>query len=117
MAVSLMLRDVEITRIWESIVPFPREMVFPETDKQLWQASRDWLTPYFWEPDSDNMLVAMQSRVIRSAGRTILVDTGVGNNKDRPGMAMFDHHGITLATWLVRRGVNAGRHRRRTLPA
>ena len=37
------------------------------------------------------MMVAVQSWVIRSAGRIIVVDTGVGNDKDRPGMAMFDH--------------------------
>ena len=80
-------------------------MVFPETDKQLWQASQDWLTPHSWEPDSDNMLVATQSWVIRSAERIILVDTDVGNNKDRPGMAMFDHRSTNYLDNLAQAGV------------
>jgi hypothetical protein len=75
----------------EFTTPFPQGFVFPETDRRLWQAHQDWLAPQFWEPHGDNMIVANQSWVIRSAGRIILVDTAVGNDKDRPSMAMFDH--------------------------
>ena len=105
MGISLTFGDVEITRIPEFTTPFPREFVFPETDKRLWQANQDWLPPQFWEPDGDNMMVAVQSWVIRSAGRIIVVDTGVGNDKDRPGMAMFDHLSTDYLGNLAHAGV------------
>ena len=47
MGISLTFEDVEITRIFEFTTPFPREFVFPDTEKRLWQASQDWLAPQF----------------------------------------------------------------------
>lgn len=91
MATSRTFGDVEVTRIPELTTTFPRSFVFPDTDERLWTTSQEWLAPQFWDPANDHMTVAVQSWLIRSAGQTILVDTGVGNNKDRPGMSMFDH--------------------------
>ncbi len=34
---------------------------------------------------------AIQTWVVRAAGMTVLVDTGVGNDRDRPQIAQFDH--------------------------
>jgi glyoxylase-like metal-dependent hydrolase (beta-lactamase superfamily II) len=40
--------------------------------------------PHFWDPEANECVAAIQTWVLRSEGRTILVDTGVGNHKDRP---------------------------------
>jgi glyoxylase-like metal-dependent hydrolase (beta-lactamase superfamily II) len=45
---------------------------------------RGWLAPDFWNPDTNECRAAIQTWLLRSEGRTILVDTGVGNHKDRP---------------------------------
>lgn len=105
MGMSRTFGDVEVTRIPEFTTAFPRSFVFPDTDVRLWQEHQHGLAPRFWEPEADNMLVAVQSWLIRSAGQTILVDTGVGNHKDRPGMAMFDHLSTDYLDNLAHAGV------------
>jgi glyoxylase-like metal-dependent hydrolase (beta-lactamase superfamily II) len=52
------------------------------------------------------MVLALQTWVLRSGGRTILVDTGAGNRRDRPGMApWFDHRESDLLAVLAAAGV------------
>jgi glyoxylase-like metal-dependent hydrolase (beta-lactamase superfamily II) len=89
---TIALGDVEITRVFEERrVGLPRSFVFPSADEGLWRRHEDWLAPEFWDTDTDEMLASLQTWVLRSEGAIILVDTGVGNGKDRPGMPVFDH--------------------------
>lgn len=88
---TITLGDVEITRVFEQHrLDMPRLAVFPDVDEAVWRGQRDWLAPEFWNPDSDTMVASLQSWLLRSEGATILVDTGVGNDKRRPGMPVFD---------------------------
>lgn len=105
MTMSATFGDVEVTQIPEFTTAFPRSFVFPDTDQRLWQERQHGLAPQFWEPDADDMIVAVQSWLIRSAGQTILVDTGVGNDKDRPGMTMFDRLSTDYLDNLAHAGV------------
>jgi glyoxylase-like metal-dependent hydrolase (beta-lactamase superfamily II) len=89
---TIILGDVEITRVFEERrLGLPREFVFPDVDEDLWRRHEDWLAPEFWDTAADEMVASLQSWVVRSEGATILVDTGVGNDRDRPGMPVFDH--------------------------
>jgi glyoxylase-like metal-dependent hydrolase (beta-lactamase superfamily II) len=83
---QIVLGDVTVTRIKEyygSAGMSPAQF-FPESPDDSWHEHRDWLAPDFWNPDEDEVHVAIQTWLLRSEGRTILVDTGVGNHKDRP---------------------------------
>ncbi|WP_372411452.1 MBL fold metallo-hydrolase [Streptomyces luteireticuli] len=76
---------VEITRLVEWQAPLaPATAVFPDSTPRMWQENASWLAPGFWDPESDLVVCAVQTWILRSEGRTILVDTGVGNDKDRP---------------------------------
>jgi glyoxylase-like metal-dependent hydrolase (beta-lactamase superfamily II) len=87
---TITLGEVALTRVFEQrTMRLPRQSVFPDTAAQLWHANEDWLAPDFWDPETDDLLAAVQTWVVRSQGRTILVDTGIGNGKDRPGMPIF----------------------------
>jgi glyoxylase-like metal-dependent hydrolase (beta-lactamase superfamily II) len=87
---TITLGDVELTRVFESRrVALPREMVFPDRDPKLWHAHSHWLAPDYWDPAEDTMFTSVQTWLLRSEGATILVDTGIGNGKDRPGMPVF----------------------------
>jgi glyoxylase-like metal-dependent hydrolase (beta-lactamase superfamily II) len=87
---TVTLGDVTITPVYEERHSrLPRQMVYPDVDAQLWRDNHDLLVPDFWDPDADEMLASMLTWVLRSQGRTILVDTGIGNDKDRPGMPTF----------------------------
>ena len=83
---QIVLGDVTVTRIKEfygSVEMTPGEF-FPDSPDGSWDEHRDWLAPDFWNPETDECHSAIQSWLLRSEGRTILVDTGVGNHKDRP---------------------------------
>ncbi|MBA8924831.1 glyoxylase-like metal-dependent hydrolase (beta-lactamase superfamily II) [Kutzneria viridogrisea] len=102
---SMILGEVEITRVFEQrTAAMPRESVFPDS-AQHWQDNRDLLVPDFWQPDTDQVLFSMQTWVLRSGGRTILVDTGIGNNKERPYMPLFAHLDTDYLGNLARAGV------------
>lgn len=89
---TMTLGDVEITRVIEmSTLRMDRESMYPDCDPSLWQSHEDWLVPDYYDPESDDVLVTIQSWLVRSGGRTILVDTGTGDDKERPQQAAFHH--------------------------
>ena len=65
------------------------------------------LVPDHLGADDDIVQVAIQTWVLRSDGRTILVDTGVGNDKTRPAVGAWDH--LTRTTREARAGRRQGR--------
>ncbi|MFD8984590.1 MBL fold metallo-hydrolase [Streptomyces sp. NPDC059564] len=89
---SMVFGDVEVIRVveWQGPLVPAREFV-PEAGEQVWKDNEDWLAPDHWRPEEDQAVVALQSWVLRSAGRTVLVDTGVGNGRERPGSQRFHH--------------------------
>jgi glyoxylase-like metal-dependent hydrolase (beta-lactamase superfamily II) len=58
---------------------------FPGTDPDTWTAHQFRLAPAHWNPDTDQVRIAVQTWLLRSAGRTILVDTGLSASTLRPG--------------------------------
>lgn len=87
---TLVLGDVEVIRIVEWHRPFaPASGMVPQAAAEVWKENEDWLAPDHWEPDSDSVVLALQTWVLRSGGRTVLVDTGAGNGRERPGMPPF----------------------------
>jgi glyoxylase-like metal-dependent hydrolase (beta-lactamase superfamily II) len=89
---SIVLGDVEVIRAIEWHEPFlPTTEFLPDVAADLWTRNADWLAPDHWQPDTDRMVIALQSWVLRSGGRTILLDTGAGSRRERPGMAPWFH--------------------------
>jgi glyoxylase-like metal-dependent hydrolase (beta-lactamase superfamily II) len=83
---QITLGDVTVTRIKEyygSVGMGPADF-FPDSPEGAWDTHGNWLAPDFWNAETGECISAIQTWVLRSAGRTILVDTGVGNHKDRP---------------------------------
>lgn len=89
---TIEIGDVQVTRVVEWHAPIaPAEAVFPSTTRSMWQADQKWLAPHFWNPETGHFNAYMQTWVLRSEGRTILVDTGIGNDKERPYMRPWSH--------------------------
>ncbi|MFE2476736.1 MBL fold metallo-hydrolase [Streptomyces sp. NPDC059389] len=87
---SIVLGDVEVTRVVEWQGPLgPARSLVPEVGAEAWKENEDWLSPDHWEADGDRAVLALQTWVLRSAGKTVLVDTGVGNGRERPGSPLF----------------------------
>ncbi|MDV9173499.1 MBL fold metallo-hydrolase [Streptomyces sp. W16] len=103
---TLMIGDVEVVRVVEWQQPFvPARTLVPDLAPEVWQDNRDVLAPDHWDPESDHVVVALQTWVLRSAGRTVLVDTGVGNGRERPGNPLFHMSQGDLPGRLARAGV------------
>jgi glyoxylase-like metal-dependent hydrolase (beta-lactamase superfamily II) len=64
-------------------VPFETAMVFPHATDEALRAHYDWMVPTHFDPAGRNLLLVIQSFLIRTRRHTILVDTCIGNHKPR----------------------------------
>ena len=79
------LGELEIHRAIESEVPiFDTFSFFPDATKEVVEANKDWLMPRYIDPITIEVILCIQSYVIKTSHHTILVDTCVGNHKSRP---------------------------------
>ena len=107
---QITLGDVTVTRIKEyygSVEMGPADF-FPESPEGAWDEHRSWLAPDFWHPETNECFAAIQTWVLRSEGRTILVDTGVGNHKDRPYAPVWSRLDTGFLDNLAAAGVQPG---------
>jgi glyoxylase-like metal-dependent hydrolase (beta-lactamase superfamily II) len=98
--------DVEVQRVveWRGTIRTVRE-ILPDTPPEVWEQNRSWLSPNFWNPDTGGYEAAIQTWVVRRSGRTVLIDTGVGNDRDRPGMPEFGQLDTDYLARLAAAGV------------
>jgi len=103
---SITLGDVEVLRVLEWQGAFlPARQLIPGSASELWEENAHCLAPDHWQPMSDHAVAALQTWVLRSGGRTVLVDTGVGNGRERPDSPMFHQQQGDFLGRLARVGV------------
>jgi len=104
---EITLGNVTVTRIEEMHGPvgMTPDQFFPGSPANLWKEHRDLLVPDHLGADDDLVQVAMQTWLVRSEGRTILIDTGVGNDKTRPAVPGWDHLHLDYLGALAAAGV------------
>ncbi|HTQ76619.1 MAG TPA: MBL fold metallo-hydrolase [Burkholderiales bacterium] len=89
---------LEVRRALESVTPFSRKMFFPDVPDEAWAPHLGWLAPRGYDPKADTLLFPVQSYVVRTSHHTILIDTCVGNHKERPNRPLW--HRKTDTAWL-----------------
>ncbi len=99
------LGGATVTRVVETQVQM-RTSLFADTAPQDWADNADLLVPDFWDRDADQWRIAMQSWVIEVDGLVVVVDTGVGNDRDRPHMPPLDHLSTDFLANLTAAGVD-----------
>ncbi len=104
---TIELGDVSVTRVWEYFGPVEMtpDVFFPDTSRQVWRDNASWLQPHFHDAATDGVNSALQTWLVRSEGRTILVDTGVGNHKERPYAQVWSRRETDFLDNLARAGV------------
>jgi glyoxylase-like metal-dependent hydrolase (beta-lactamase superfamily II) len=103
MTTTIRIGSVEVERVLEWVGPVKTvDEMFPDTPAELWT---DDLAPQHWLPSTRAYRAAIQTWVLRSAGRIILVDTGVGNDRVRPQAPAFDRLRTPFLERLARIGV------------
>jgi len=83
------LGNATLTRVLECQVDDLPVAVFPKTPPDAWFELADEFAPTFW--NDDRWRIALQVWVVEVDGLTVLVDTGVGNDRVRPRMRQLDH--------------------------
>jgi glyoxylase-like metal-dependent hydrolase (beta-lactamase superfamily II) len=103
---EVVLGEVSITRVEEMHGPImPPKQFFPTIPETAWAEHRDVLVPDHLDAEGEMVQVTMQTWVLRSGGRTIMVDTGVGNDKARPAVEVWDHLQLDYLGALAAAGV------------
>ncbi|WP_030058857.1 MBL fold metallo-hydrolase [Streptomyces novaecaesareae] len=102
----IVLGDVEIIRVLEYQGPFaPAAAIVPALGEPAWTGGDAALAPEHYDPASGAYIGALQTWVVRSGGRTVLVDTGVGAGRERPSTPMFHRREGRLPELLAAAGV------------
>lgn len=102
----MVLGDVEVRRVVELEAPFlPATDLVPGVSEEVWRENEGWLAPDFWDPDSGRVVAAVQTWVLRSEGKVVLVDTGVGNGRVRPDAPHFANLDTDFLARLAAAGV------------
>ncbi|GAA0977774.1 MBL fold metallo-hydrolase [Nocardiopsis tropica] len=104
---QITLGNVTIDRVREyyGTVDMTTDAFFPETPKEAWNDGASWLDPHFLDSGTNTVNSAIQTWLLRSEGRTILVDTGVGNHKERPYSPVWSRLETDFLANLARAGV------------
>lgn len=101
------LGGVTVTRVKEYYGPIDMTpgQFLPTAPEDTWRDNSAWHAPHFLDPRTNTVNSAVQSWLLRSEGRTILVDTGVGNHKERPYSPVWSHLRTDFIADLARAGV------------
>ena len=76
--------SANITRLEEMAGPaFRLTTLFPDWDDAVFEAHKEWLVPTYVNPEKMTALLAMHSWILQVDGLTVVVDTCIGNDKDR----------------------------------
>src|ERR1700693_1860869 len=82
---TLTLGEVAISRITEiGRSAFPTTQMLPESDAGRIVQHHRWIKPHFFDDVTGDMGSRIQTWIVRTPQHTVLVDTGVGNDKSRP---------------------------------
>jgi len=85
MTTTFSLGEITIHRIVEQESPFLPVLDFlPGLTPERLEENRAWLEPRALEPGTGRLILCFQSYVLRTPDHTVLVDSCIGNDKDRP---------------------------------
>ncbi len=80
---SWQIGDVRVTRVLEQQASLPPENLMANVDVARLAEHSRWLEPHFMDPDGQ-IVLSIHALVVESAGRTIVVDTCMGNDRPLP---------------------------------
>ena len=80
--------DYTVRKLVEVVEPLSPEFAFVEFDPSTLDSHADWLSPHFIEGASAalTLLFSFHTYVVQGNGKTLLIDTCVGNHKERAAL-------------------------------
>lgn len=87
---ATLIGDFEVHRISEFEGPFIAPKVFfPEYDPEVLRANPDMAGPRLIDPATGKLVFSFHSFVVKTGRHNILIDSCIGNNKERPTRPQF----------------------------
>ena len=103
---ALQFGDVTVERLVEAEGPsFYPAFIMPQSDPAEIERQRAWLEPRFFDSASGRFIMSVHSYIIRTPHHVILVDTCVGNDKDRPSTKAWHRQSFPWLDNLAAMGV------------
>jgi Metallo-beta-lactamase superfamily len=82
--------EIEVLRVEESLGHgFQPKVLLPDWNARDIEPQLPWLAPTYYDAAVDRIVSSIHSWVLRTRHHTILIDTCVGNHKERPGQPRF----------------------------
>ena len=101
---TLTLGRLRVSAVVERAGPTRPTWLLPDATPDAVERHREWLAPHFID-DKGRFLQSIHAFVIQAPGLTAIVDTCVGNDKDRGGRAPFHMMQTTFLDDLEAAGV------------
>jgi len=80
---NLAVGNISISRVVETEGPFLQpQQLLPDSTAEVIESHKHWLTPHFLAPDG-MFVMSIHTYVLQTKHHTILVDTCIGNDKER----------------------------------
>lgn len=103
----MQIGDAEVRRVVEWVGPLlPVKDLFPDTPARVWTNRSNGLAPHHFDRGRSLYRAAIQTWVVRQGGKTVLVDTGVGNDRERPQIPTLSHLRTPFLDRLAEAGVD-----------
>lgn len=98
--------DITVTRIGELILDqYTPALLFPDWDAKMLINHQNWLSPDSMSQTFEYAFMNVHTWVLKTPRHTILIDPGVGNNKNRPYTPAFAHLQLPFLERLAEAGV------------
>ena len=84
--------DMRIVKVHElDLNDFAATQLLPGLDPSVLVKHPEWIDPRTYAPETGRVLMSVHTWVVQFEGKVILIDTGAGNDKDRPTLKVLDH--------------------------
>jgi glyoxylase-like metal-dependent hydrolase (beta-lactamase superfamily II) len=70
---------------------FAATQLLPALDPSVLAKHPEWTDPRTYDSETGNVFMSVHTWVVRFEGKVLLIDTGAGNDKDRPTLKVLDH--------------------------
>ncbi len=98
--------QVRVSAVLDLAVEAPdAPALLPGAPLSLWQDNGEWMAPTFWDPARNTRPLSVHSWLLRDGEMTVLIDTGAGGGKQRPGSSLFHELQTDYLDNLRRAGV------------
>ena len=115
MSLTFAVGDLTVHRVIESEGPlFDPLTFFPTLTPELLEENASWMKPHYIDPASGQLMLCIQSYIVRTPHHNILIDSCVGNHKERANYPFWNQ--MTSDRYeknLAATGSDHGRHRLR----